>query len=342
LQVAHDSGVVSNAAAAAETSDATPATFKKLGRVSGYALDYGDAYSGATGVTDVMTSVEQYKTSRDAKHGLALWRKEDSGLGPFAAGGFSVANNPLSVRAVGARRFAYLTSYSASNISPLTILDERFADDHYVLQVEVSAGTASAARALAPKLAKELDARLRLALKGHLHTKPAKLPAPETAGPPAGGPDLSAMALTTTDLAVDGASLTGEGYLADPYALSDYSVLMSLAPPVGGSVRGLLDQEIEWYPTANEASFNADFTNAVALSQPRTTVVDLTNLGYGARASVTEGTGDNAVSTGEIVFSTGHLAEFIFMGVQGGIGTQDPTTITADAAASHIKTVLGS
>jgi hypothetical protein len=343
LKLAHDSGLVSNTAAADQTADATPATLKKLGRVSGYALDYGDSYSGASGVTDVMTSVEQYKTAAEAKHGLAFWRKEDSELGSLDAGGFSMANTVVKVRPAGKKHFAYLTSYRASDIAPLSMVDERFTDSRYVFEVDVSAGTSSAAVALASKLAKKLDARLRLALAGRLRGKPVKLPAKQTAGPPTGGPALSSMALTTTDLLGDGPSLFGAGYTVDPFAASDYSVLMSLAPPPGGTVPGLLDQEIEWYPTANEASFNADFENALALAEDpaRTTVLDLSSLGYGARGSVDEGTQDNPVSTGEIVFNTGQLAEYIFIGIQGALGTQDPTTNAADAAANHIKTVLG-
>ena len=72
LALAQDSGVISNTAAANRTADASPGTFKKLGRVSGYELDYGDAYSGAAGITDVRTTIEQYKTSADAKRGLTF------------------------------------------------------------------------------------------------------------------------------------------------------------------------------------------------------------------------------------------------------------------------------
>jgi hypothetical protein len=110
-----------------------------------------------------------------------------------------------------------------------------------------------------------------------------------------------------------------------------------------GSVPTPIDQEIEWYPTTNEASFDAALTNALALAQDpsRTTVLDLSSLGYGARGSFDEGAQDSPISSGEIVFNTGQLAEYIFIAVQGSIGTQDPTTNVGDAAASHIKTALG-
>ena len=211
LALSHDSGVISNTAAANATADASPGTFKKLGRVTGYALDYGSAYSGAAGSP---TSAPRSSSSQDlagAKRGLAFWRKEDAQLSALDNPAFSIANVFVKVPAVGKKRVADLASFSASNIAPVSSLDERVADGRYVLEVTVSAGTASAAKALAPKLAKKLDARLRLALKGRLHAKPVKLPPKQKAGPPTGGPDLSAMALQTSDLS-GAAGLVGEGY----------------------------------------------------------------------------------------------------------------------------------
>jgi hypothetical protein len=341
MAVAHDSGFVSNAAAAAQTPDATASTLTNLGRLTGYALDYGYPASGAPGFADVTTSVERWKSTLAATHGLTFWKKEFSHEGSLNAGGFSAATTAITTPAVGSQHFAYVSSYSASNIAPLTTVNELFTDDRYVLEVAVSARTPAAARALAPKLAAKLDARLRLALKGGLHATPVTLPPAQTAGKPAGGPNLAMLALTTDDLVTDTSTLVGKGYFVDPQAISDYSVGMKLG--FQGITQGILDQEIEWYPTANAATFNADLLNAVALSQDpsRTTVVDVSSLGHGARASVTEGTGDNPISTGTIVFSTGHLAEFIVIGVQGGIGTKDPVTNVATAAANHITTVLG-
>ena len=97
FSLAHDSGRVSNASAAAHTSDATPKTFKKLGRLTGYALEYGNAFTGAAGVTDVRTSIEQYKTAGDARRALAFWKKEDAKLSKFDNPGFSVMNVPVQV-----------------------------------------------------------------------------------------------------------------------------------------------------------------------------------------------------------------------------------------------------
>jgi hypothetical protein len=338
LALAHDSGGISNTAAANRTADAGPATFKKLGRLSGYALDYGDAYSGAAGITDVRTTIEQYKTSAGAKRGLAFWRKEDAQLGALDNPGFTVTDALVKVPAVGKTRFAYLTSFSASNIAPVSSLDERVADGHYVLEVTVSAGSASAAKALAPKLAKKLDARLRLALAGRLHAKPVKLPAKQKAGPPTGGPDLSAMALQTSDLSGP-AEIVANQYSVDPAILdfvdlansSEYDVLMLPAGPFD-----ILIQEIEWYPTANGASFNSDFLNAFSLSQVGSTALDLSSVGDGAQGSITP---DSQLSQGGVALTKGQLSEFIDVAVaQSSIDSSDVTNL-AQTAASKIDAV---
>jgi hypothetical protein len=213
----------------------------------------------------------------------------------------------MQVPALGkTKHFAYLTSYSASNIAPVSGLDEQLADGRYVLDVIVTAGSASTAEALAPTLAKKLDARLRRGLRGRLHGKAAKLPKLR-AGRPPGGPDLSVLALRKSDLV--GKATVNKTYIVDPAAISDYSVFMLPAGQFDA-----LDQEIEWFPVANEASFFADFENASALAANGTTALDLSSLGDGAQGSVTQ---KSSLSTGFVVFSSGKLAEFIFLGVPG-------------------------
>jgi hypothetical protein len=137
------------------------------------------------------------------------------------------------------------------------------------------------------------------------------------------------MALQASDLV--GPATVDKTYVVDPAAISDYSVFML---PAGQF--GLLDQEIEWFPAANEASFFADFQNAAALAQPGTTALDLSSLGDGAQGSVTE---RSSLSTGLVAFSTGHLAEFIFTVAQGAIDTTDVTSV-AQAAANRLNAGL--
>jgi hypothetical protein len=331
--LAHDSGPVSNANAAAHTSGATPKTFKKLGRLNGYVLEYGNAFTGAVGITDVHTGIDRYKTAADARRALAFWKKQDAKLGALNNPAFSVTSVPVQVPApaTGTSHFAYVTSYSASNIEPVSGIDEQVADGRYVLDVIVTAGTASTAEALAPSLAQQLDARFRLAREGRLHARPVKLPKLK-AGPPLGGPDLSTLALRKSDLV--GKVTTSKEYIVDPAAISDYSVFMLPAGQFDA-----LDQEIEWYPVANEASFFADFENAATLLQHGTTALDLSALGDGAQGSVTE---SSSFSGGQVFFSSGNLAEFIFMGSQSSVSGADVTSV-AQAAANRIDAAgLGS
>lgn len=334
FSLSHDSGPVSNADAAAHTADATPKTFKKLGRVTGYGLEYGNAFSGGAGITGVRTSIEQYKTASDARRGLAFWKKNDAALSKLDRPGFSVTSVAVQLPppAAGTSHFAYLTSYSAANIAPVAGIDEQIADGRYVLDVIVTAGAAAEAEALAPTLAAKLDARFRLARRGRLHAKAVKLPK-QKAGRPPGGPDLSALALRKSDL-VGKATVIKGGYVVDPAAISDYSVFMVPAGEFDG-----LDQEIEWFPSANEASFYADFENAVALAQPGSLPLDLSSLGDGAQGGISDLSG---FSEGQVFFASGHLAEFIFMESDVEVDSSH-VTIVAHAAASRIDAAgLGS
>jgi hypothetical protein len=333
FSVAHDSGWVSNASAASHTPDATKATFKKLGRVNGYGLEYGNAFTGGAGITDVRTSVEQYKTPADARRALAFWKREDGRLSRLDNPDFSVTSLPVKLPspAAGTSHFAYLTSYSASNIVPVSGIDEQIADGRYILDVIVTAGSPADAVALAPKLAKKLDARFRQARRGHLHGRPVRLPKLK-AGPPPGGPDLSVLALRKTDLV--GMATVSKAYIVDPAAISDYSVFMLPAGPFDA-----LDQEIEWFPVANEASFFVDFENAALLAQQGTTALDLSAVGDGAQGSVTVASDYNR---GQVFLSSGRLAEFIFM-VSAGSISPDAVTSVAQAAAKRIDAAgLGS
>ena len=325
FSLSHDSGPVSNTNAAAHTAHATPKTFKKLSRVTGYGLEYGNAFTGAAGITDVRTSIEQYKTFADARRALVFWQKNDAGHSRLNSPDFSVASTPVQLPAPAAKtsHFAYLTSYSAANIAPVSGIDEQVADGRYVLDVIVTAGDPAAAEALAPTLAAKLDARFRLWRKGHLHAKPAKLPR-QKAGRPPGGPDLSVLALRKSDLV--GKVSVSKGYVVDPTAISDYSVFMLPAGKFDA-----LDQEIEWFPAANEASFYADYENASVLSTQGTTALDLSAVGDGAQGSVTAG----SFSGGQVFLSSGRLAEFIFMGKQGSISSAAVTSV-AQAAANRI------
>jgi len=302
LALQADSGVISNARAAGSSFTAQSVkTFKKMGRVTGYALDYGVGTSGGSGITEIWTQVDQYKTPADARKGLAFWKRDDSWLAHLNQGSFAVANKVQSVPAVGSRRFAFLTSYSAANIVPVSSVDEQFTDGNYELDVTVWADSSSAATTLAPSLAKKLDARFRAALKGKLHARPVRSPGLPSAGPPPGGPDLAQLALGSGAF-TGGTSwaIQSQQYVPASPAISLYDVLMAPAGEFDA-----FDQEIFWYPNANEAAFSADWDHAVFLSFGGTPL-DLTAVGDGAQGALDNGSGGSFT---EIDFSSGQLME---------------------------------
>lgn len=345
LKLADDSGR-SNAVEAHKKHQVFGVLPHVEGRISGYALDYGDEASGRPGVDCVWTSVDKYKTANDAKGALNVWKATDGLLpGLLNHGGLSVTNLPVKMPAIGSARFGVLTSYSASNIAPVSTLDEVFTYGRFLLHVNVAARTAAQAEALAPRLAKKLDRRLRLALQGRLHAKPVRLPPKRKAGPPAGGPDLSAMALATTDLSGP-ATLGYEQYeLSDvgrPWgrqpdykAVSTYFVAMAPAGPVD-----VLYQDIEWFSTANQANFYADrFFAAEEGRSGAAKVLDLSSLGDGARGVVGN---DSPGGSAFVIFSKGRLAEVLQVSSSlTPLQASDITTVAQTAANKINATYSG-
>ncbi|MGZ4413060.1 MAG: hypothetical protein ACXVRZ_01595 [Gaiellaceae bacterium] len=310
LPLQRDSGVISNKNYFARQLPLTPnRSFVSglidpatLGRVSGYALDYGHGASGAAGVTEVWTSVDSYKTSADAKKGLASWKRWETNFylrSSLHGDALSVTNKKQKAAAIGSARFAVLASYSGPNIAPLFGLDEQVTEGRYEADVTVWAGTAQAAEQLAPKLAKKLDARIKLALAGRLHAKPVKLPPRPQAGPPPGGPDLAPLALNTTDLSGQ-ATDTVRKYWPALFALSFYQVFMH---PAGQFDQ--LQQDIVWYPTANEASFNDD----VLADDFGPGSLDLSGIGDGAWGVLYNDPTNGG--TALLFFSSGQLEESV-------------------------------
>jgi hypothetical protein len=304
---------------------------RQSGRMSGYALDYGHGASGGAGVTEVWTSVDKYPTSADAKKGLASWKRWETNrfLGSALHGALSVTNKKQKTAAIGGARFAVLASYSAPDIAPLFGLDEQFTEGRYVADVTVWAGTAQAAKALAPKLAKKLAARIKLALAGRLHAKPVKLPPKPKAGPPPGGPDLAPLGLQTTDLSGQ-ATDVGRQYGPALFALSFYQVFMHPAGQFDD-----LQEEIVWYPTANEASFNDN----VLADEVGPGSLDLSAVGDGAWGVL-----DNATSRGTalLFFSSGQLEEFVVFDSPNAIQPSQAKSIAQTVANKINQAGLGS
>lgn len=310
-------------------------------RVCGYALDYGNEGSGRPGVDSVWTTVDEYETPNYAKRALSFWKTSDALLPSLLNdGGLSVMSAQIRLPALGSARLGVLTSYGASNIAPVSAADEVVADGRYLLHVHVAARTAAQAKMLATKFVKRLQARFALALEDRLQATSVGLPPKPKARPPAGGPNLSAMALTASDFT--GSTADVEKYLAEPSgaqpdyrATSSYQATLELAGPFL-----VLDQAIEWFPNANEASFYADRWIAIGEGTPGEVEVDLSSLGDGARGLYANET-TSPGGTGVVVFSTGRLAEAIQIQLAAGNLQASDITTVAQTAARKIDTVGG-
>lgn len=340
-----NSGVVTNAEESNSSISAKPNTFSKLGRVTGYNLSYGDPYSGASGVTAISTAVDQYKTAAAAKRGLAFWRKDDPKISVLVPYGIPLKVKALKTAKVGTHRFAYVSTYSIPGASAVSLVDEQFTDGKYVLDVVVGSGSSSTAAHAAARFARALDHRLRLAEAGHLRGQPVKLPGPPTAvGPPAVGPDLATLALTTNDFGGE-ATIQDQGYdLPGSPSLSEYTQDMEAA---GDD----LTQVIDWYPTANDATILARFEGA-ALAYVFTagelvgvpgqfTPVDLSAVGdnaYGGIISITP-TGQPTVYLAVISLSAGQAASVILVGSDIQIQSSDLANL-AQIAANRLNAGL--
>jgi hypothetical protein len=310
----------------------------KLGWISGYVLDYGLGASGGAGVTEVRTGVDQYKTRADARKGLALWKQSDPTISHWVGSGFAVSVAQEKVAAVGGRRFAFLVGFSDANITPLYGVDEQFTEGRYEADVTVWAGSAAAATQLAPRLAQKLDARIKQALAGRLHARPVKLPPKQKAAPPPGGPDLSQLALKPTDMNGKATAFVDNYWVGGP--LSAFTVSEFYANLIPAGEFTALGQQIQWFATANQASFEADF-DAAFLDQYQHPL-DLSSLGDGARGAVENGGSGDSTGYAELVFSSGQLEEFLFFNSDKAIQTTDVQNV-AQKVADYINAAgLGS
>jgi hypothetical protein len=338
LALAPDSGVVANAE--------VPAGFKKLGRLTGYGLDYGDPYRGGTGVTAIATGVSKYRTARGAKNGVALGRKNDvAEVATLKKLELAVTAQTLARPRLGGRGFAYGWTMTVAGADPVSIVNEQWTEGRFVAQVQVAAGSPTAAAGLARKLAKRLDRRLRLALAGRLHGKPVKPPPKLKAGPPPGGPSLAALALQASDLGGT-TTISDQFYSVAPPALSEYQLDMEPAGPFADLV-----QLIDWYPTANEATFlstieyplltsdlSALFGVSGTTSPP--TPVDVSSVGDAAQAETLQFTATGgSVYLAVVALRNDQATDFVLAASESAIQPPDVQNL-AQAGANRLDAGL--
>jgi len=320
LPIEFDSGKVSN-------RDAQP-TLKRLGRVSGYQLDYGDSVSGGAGVTSVETQVEQFRTATGAKKALKFWKKNDEQAATlYLHLGVAVSAHFFKTRAVGSGHFAYVTLLQVPNADPIYLVDENASSGRFVLHATIAAGTESAAEGLAPVLTAKLQHRLRQLLGGHLHGKPAKLPRLAQPGPPPGGPELSSFVLGPSDF-TGPASVLVQGYAVDPTALSSYEIDLR---PAGRFFE--VQQSVSWFANDNEATWEGTLLGALLADSGG--AVDLSAVGDNAHGEIITDTNQAVV-----VMWQGQALDFASAQSATTIQPSDVQTL-AQAMANHLNVGLG-
>jgi hypothetical protein len=315
LPLARDSGVTSNQTEAGSASGNVSAKqLTRLGRVSGYMLDYGNEFGDAAGIRQIQTEIEQYRTVPEARKGLDFWRRQELDNAAVKKLGIDLSVKKLGLSGIPGPHWVYGGTFSIKSLPPVSGIDAELQDGPYLLDVTVSAGSTAAAAQLIPTLARALHARLQLALAGHLYGKPVALPRPLKPGPPPHGPKPAALTLRKTDLGAS--TIVRKGYLSpkaalDPNALSVYDLTMA---PAGSFA--LVSQEM----IVGGSALEVQYFGSIALSgtlaglgkAAKATPVDLSSAGDNARgvtfqASVNGHKAYEAV----VVLSHGAYLEFL-------------------------------
>jgi hypothetical protein len=336
-----DSGTVSNNQAAFNApAFIEPKRLKRLGRVTGYLLDYGNPYSGGPGVTQIRSEADRYRTPTEARRALSFWRGIDAKAAQQDLQvGIHVTFHKVKEPALGSGHFAVLTALSIPGADAVYIVDEQVSEAGYVLDTTVAAGTTTLAEQLAGRLAAKLDRRLRLARKGHLKASPVPLPGFPEPGPPPGGPDLSTLVLGPSDFTPS--TLISQGYSIDLQAVSDYSVEIRPAAHWDDFL-----QDAEWFANANEATWpatiEADGFAALAQLGDPFRGVDVSSAGDHAQAVVAPGISQSGADDWWVfvVFWNGQASSTIL--AQSTAAPQDSDVqALAQAAVTRFEAGLG-
>lgn len=315
LALAPDSGVDSNAHAASQTTgNVTAARLKRLGRVSGYLLDYGTPFSETPGVSEIQTEVERYRTAAAARSSLGFWRKQELDVRQLKEFGLNVSFKKVALARVPRPYWAYLTIGRIHGLKPVYAVDAEMVDGAYLLDVSTAAGSSAAARRLAPVIAQKLARRFRSAQEGRLHAKPVRLPRRKP-HPPAHGPKPARIVLTRSDVGSP-ATIRHAGYVSPRNALDEYSIsAYRLAMAPAGSY-GELEQEVSIAGSALEVKYFAALaTGALAHAAGAAgtaTPVDLGGVGDNAHGELVKiSIGSNSAYEAIVVLSRGKCLDFV-------------------------------
>lgn len=344
LSLAPDSGVDSNAHAASQsTGNVTATQLARIGRVSGYLLDYGTPFTDSRGVSEIQTEVERYRTPAAARKSLGFWRKQELDVRALKQFGLDVSFKKVALAHVPQPYWAYLSTGKAHGLKPIYSVDAELVEGAYLLGVSIAAGSPAAAKRLAPVVARKLDRRFRLAQAGRLHAKPVKLRLPKP-GPPAHGVKPARVVLAKSDLG-GSASILHAGYVSpreafDSYAISAYDLAMAPAGPYGE-----LEQEVSVARTSLEVKYFAVLA-AGALAHAAggagtATPVDLGGVGdnaFGELVRITSGS--NSASEAIVVLSRGKYLDFVVAAAASRLTPADVQSL-AHKAAQRLNLAAG-
>jgi hypothetical protein len=343
LELMPGSGAQSDQEAAWEAG-VSPKKIKKMGRLTGYRLIYGSIFNAGNGLDELQTSVDEYKTSRDAKKALPFWKKltltDTTGLTQMNLVATQAA---ISVPRIGSRRWALLDTFSVTGVTPIYYLSEEFSDGPFVVDVVIAADSESAAKAFAKKTAGAVNKRIQRALAGHLHGKVIKGPGAPKVGPPASGPDPKTLTLTDADFPLS--QVQQEGYDWLPSALSTYDVIIA---PAGSF--DVVFQSVSLMQSQTSAVYAAAFNGAEELAAQlyfagaaftQVTPVDLTTVGDGAQGAILEiSGGGQTLYEAVVTLNTSSVADTVIADSSAAVSAQDVRAL-AQKAADRLNTGLG-
>jgi len=250
------SGVQTNADATRNaTGRVTVAQLTRLGRLTGYALDYDDsaghALDAGHGLLEVTTEVDRYRSAAAARAGVAFWRRDDADLAPLRSAGIAVTERFFAPAHLGRSTFGAEAAVTVPGKRPVYGVDIYFARGALVGEVSVTAADPASRRAYAEGLAGELARRIALVVAGRNAGAPVALPPTVTPGPPPNGPELSRLAITTADLGpVSIVKQQGYDVDLDLKPVSEYTRSFT---PAGLYVT--LQEQVALFHSATEASY---------------------------------------------------------------------------------------
>jgi hypothetical protein len=334
LPLDSDSGVQSNADAAGNANgNVTAAQLDKLGRITGYQLDYNDAAAHALavrrGLLEVVTSVELYRSAAAARSGLAFWRKDATDLAKLRAVGVSASVKAFRASGLPSPSYAATAVLKIPGKPKVYGIMAEFATGPLVAQVSVTAADAADRRGYAVSLAKQLATRIRDVLAGRVAGPPVPLPGTAKAGPPPNGPDLALLTLSPTDLG--GGTIKQQGYKLDKdlSPVSEYARTMSPAGPFL-----VVEEEVVLLHSATEAGIDFTILGSALQSQKALSLFGPTSgitSYHPARVTVHGGdearairatvgvTGGQSVNEAMVLIRTGAALELVIVGSPGTV-----------------------